>query len=230
MSRRPRVRLHVNPFKKTYLEPVKIPDWHHIYADPSRPLLVDLGSARGRFLWRMAQERPEWNYLGLEIRKALIEEANAWRDRDQLTNLHYLFCNVTHALDEVLASLPEGTLREITILYPDPWFKKKHHKRRMVQPEVVNTIARYLPVEGKVYLMSDVEEVAQYMANLFEKHPAFLRKQPLWLPENPLPVASEREVAALRLGRPVYRTFFVRTFPYTSDAPHYTHQMLSSGS
>ncbi len=211
MGRRPRVRLHVNPFKKHYQVPINIPVWEAVYANPEAPLLLDLGSARGRFLYHMAHLQPERNFLGIEIRRALVEEANTWRDRAGLSNLHYLFGNVQTSLEDLLQSLPEGTLDTVTVLYPDPWFKKKHHKRRMIQPPVVDILARYLPPGGKVFLASDVREVAEYMRDQFLEHGAFEPTTNDWLEENPFPVASEREVASLRLGRPVYRLLLQRS-------------------
>ena len=208
---RVRVRQHVNPLSSKYRFPARPPDWTRVYADPYRPLLLDIGCARGRFLLSMAQLQPDWNYLGLEIREPLVEEANTWRDELGLQNLHYLFCNVNNSLLPLLESFPAGRLQRVTIQFPDPWFKKRHQKRRLVQPELVDYLAEYLAVGGAVFLQSDVEEVALEMRSLFDAHSAFSRTVD-WLEENPLPVSTEREVATRSRGEPVYRTLFQKLY------------------
>lgn len=205
---RVRVRQHVNPFAERYLRPVQLPDWSKIYADLSQPLHLDIGCARGRFVLQMAQLQPEINFLGLEIREPLVDDANLRRDELGLENLHYLFCHANQSLDEILASLPMGCLQTVYIQFPDPWFKKRHAKRRVVQPGLVTAIARHLNPGGTVFLQSDVLEIAEEMRDRFAESPAFWQESPDWIPENPLPIATEREVATYAKGEPVYRTSF----------------------
>lgn len=161
----------------------------------------------------MAQLQTDWNFLGLEIREPLVDEANRLRDELGLTNLHYLFCNVNNSLQPLLSSLPAGTLQHVTIQFPDPWFKKRHQKRRVVQPELVDDLASYLVPGGYVFLQSDIEAVAVEMRDRFAANPIFQRQgDDLWLPENPLPVPTEREKATQVKGEPVYRILFKKQF------------------
>jgi tRNA (guanine-N7-)-methyltransferase len=159
----------------------------------------------------MATLEPNWNFLGLEIREPLVEQANAKVSELGLRNLYYLFCNVNNSLKPLLETFRVGTLQRVTIQFPDPWFKKRQVKRRVVQPELIDTLAAYLIDEGEVFLQSDVEAVAVQMCDRFEAHPAF-RKQgaETWLATNPLPVPTEREVSTLSHGEPVYRALFIR--------------------
>ncbi|MCC5899291.1 MAG: tRNA (guanosine(46)-N7)-methyltransferase TrmB [Phormidium sp. BM_Day4_Bin.17] len=205
-----RVRQHVNPLSRKYQQPVSLPDWTQIYDNPQQPLHLDIGCARGRFLYELAPKQPDWNFLGLEIRQSLVDEANQWRDRDNLTNLHYLYCNINVMSEALLQSLPQGRLKRISIQFPDPWFKKRHHKRRVVQPELVEDLARFLAPDGEIFLQSDVEEVAREMCDRVWEHPAFTATTDDWLAENPLPVPTEREIATQNKGEPVYRRLFRR--------------------
>ncbi|MGB7058490.1 MAG: tRNA (guanosine(46)-N7)-methyltransferase TrmB [Geitlerinemataceae cyanobacterium] len=205
-----RVRQHVNPLSQKYQQPVPLPQWEKIYANPTQPLLLDIGCARGRFLSQLAPLQPEWNFLGLEIRASLVEDANLWREQSGLNNLYYLFCNANNDLDAILATLPPGTLQRVAIQFPDPWFKKRHQKRRVVQPKLVNGLAAHLSPGGEVLLQSDVEEVAREMCDRFAECPQFDRPNPNWLPENPFPMPTEREMMTLDKGEPVYRAVFVR--------------------
>lgn len=207
---RVRVRQHVNPLSQAYEKPVTPPDWSQVYADLSKPLHLDIGCGWGGFLLLMAEMAPEWNYLGLEIRESVVNEAIANRDRSGLDNLHYIFCNVNQSLPGLLASLPVGTLQRVSIQFPDPWFKKRHQKRRIVQGNVVATIAEYLAVSGQVFLQSDVEEVAKQMRDRFLAHPSFSLTHSDWLAENPLSVATERELSTLKNQDPVYRCLLVK--------------------
>lgn len=207
---RVRVRQHVNPLSSKYQQSVALPNVSDIYSDLKQPLHLDIGCGRGRFLWQMAQVEPQWNFLGLEIREPLVIEANSWRDEQGLNNLHYLFCNANISLGKILASLPEGVLQRVSILFPDPWFKKRHQRRRVVQAKLVEDLANYLIVGGTVFLHSDVEEVAKEMCDRFSVHSSFSRTSDDWLTENSLPVLSERERATLTRNKAVYRALFVR--------------------
>ena len=91
---RVRVRQHVNPLSRKYRQPLILPEWDKIYSCPDRPLHLDIGCARGKFLLKMAPLYPEMNFLGIEIREPLVIEANEQRDHLQLSNLHFLFCNI----------------------------------------------------------------------------------------------------------------------------------------
>jgi tRNA (guanine-N7-)-methyltransferase len=94
-----------------------------------------------------------------------------------------------------------------TIQFPDPWYKKKHAKRRMVKPELVATLARHLAPGGKVFIQTDVEFLAEEMFALFRENGAFKESE---INENPFPVKTERERAVEEKGLPVYRRIFER--------------------
>lgn len=206
-----RVRQHVNPLSQKYQTPITPPKWEDIYAQPTQPLHLDIGCAKGEFLLSMATLQPDWNFLGLEIREPLVAQANAKVLELELKNVHFLFGNANNSLKPLLDSLVVGTLQRITIQFPDPWFKKRQAKRRVVQPELVNVLAAYLVDGGEVFLQSDVEAVAVEMCDRFAEHPAFDKLgTDTWLATNPLPVPTERELSTLSRGEPVYRALFVR--------------------
>lgn len=205
-----RVRQHVNPLSQKYQSPVEPPVWEKVYAVVDQPLHLDIGSGRGHFLLDIARQRPSWNFLGLEIREPLVLQASDWRDELGLTNLHFVFCNASNSLQPLLSSLPEGRLAQVTIQFPDPWFKKRHQKRRIVQPQLVDLLSTFLIEGGIVLLQSDVEAVARDMCDRFDEHPAFEQQGTDWLPENPLGVPTERERVTLERGDPVYRALFIK--------------------
>jgi tRNA (guanine-N7-)-methyltransferase len=203
-----KVRQHVNPLSNRYQQPLTPPDWATIYDDLDRPIHLDIGCAWGRFLLKLAQHDPHWNYLGIEIREPLVTGANRKRDEMGIKNLHYVFGNINVSLPILLSSLPASKLQRISIQYPDPCFKARHAKRRVVQPQLVNDIVQYLPSGGEVFLQSDLEWVCQEMCDRFSENSAFTRSQSDWLADNPLEIPTEREIATLNKGLPVYRAIF----------------------
>jgi len=205
----PRVRVHqhVNPLSPFYRQTPKPVDVETVFADPERPLLLDIGCARGRFILRMAEAEPAWNYLGVEIREPLVEEANRLAEERNLTNLHYSFCNAMLWLDRLLMALPAGSLQKVTIQFPDPWFKRKHAKRRMVNEEMVDTIARHLAPSGQVIVQTDIEFLADEISGLFRASNQF---RVTHTDLNPLPVKTEREKAVEQKAQTVFRAIFVR--------------------
>lgn len=215
-----RIRQHVNPLARKFQSPIAIPDWQEIYqtgdrgAYPSsnRPIHLDIGCARGRFLLNLAQQNPEVNYLGIEIRRQLVDLANRERDELGLTNLHYLFGNMNSSAKILLESLPKNSLKTISIQFPDPWFKKKHNKRRVVQPDLVKLLVDYLAEEGEIFLQSDIKEVAVEMRDRFAANSNLIQQHPeIWLETNPLNVPTERELYVLEQNLPVYRVLFKKS-------------------
>ncbi|ASC70842.1 tRNA (guanine-N(7)-)-methyltransferase [Halomicronema hongdechloris C2206] len=191
-----RVRQHVNPLSERYQQPVDPPTWSAIYGRPQQPLHLDIGCGKGEFLFQMATLQPEWNFLGVEIRRPLVQRALQWRDQAALENLHFLFCNVNVSLRHLLDSPAAPPLHRVSIQFPDPWFKKRHQKRRVVQPELVAELSAFLVSAGQVVVQSDVEAVAQEMCDRIAEHPAFQRSHSGWLPASPFPARSGSENAS----------------------------------
>ena len=202
---RVRVHQHVNPLSPYYRQSPQPIDIEGVFADPEKPLLLDIGCARGRFLLRMAEAEPSWNYLGVEIREPLVEEANRLAAEAGLTNLHYAFCNAMLWLKRLLEGIPAGRLQTVTIQFPDPWFKKKHAKRRMVNKERVDTIAAHLAADSRIFVQTDIEFLAEEMFDLFRADDRF-EETPT--DTNPFPVKTEREKAVEDKDLPVFRTVF----------------------
>jgi tRNA (guanine-N7-)-methyltransferase len=204
-----RVRQHVNPLSQKYQNPISPPNWQEIYDNLERSIHLDIGCAKGKFLLEMAELEPEYNFLGVEIRELLVVEANLERIGLGLTNLYYLFCNINTSLSTLLASLPQGRLKRVTIQFPDPWFKNKQVKRRVVDRDLIDTLAKYLPDGATIFLQSDIEVLAKQMRDRFAANSHFIiQHQEPWLSNNPLSIPTEREKYVLESNLPVYRALF----------------------
>lgn len=206
-----RVRQHVNPLSEKYQIPVVMPDWSQVYAQPHQPLHLDIGCGKGIFVMQMAELQPDWNFLGMEIRKPVVEQAQQRLTELGLTNLHIMYGNANISFRSLMESWgPNHPLQQVSIQFPDPWFKKRHQKRRVLQPSLVNELAEFLPSGGRVILQSDVQAVAEDMVERMAEHPQFARPVPGWLADSPFLAQTDRERVTLAQGLPVYRTVFVR--------------------
>lgn len=204
---RVRVHQHVNPLTPYYKQEPKPVDLARIFTRPDLPLHLDIGCARGRFILKMAEIEPEWNFLGVEIREPLVVEANEIAAEEGLSNLHYEFCNAMIWLERLLGDIPTGLLQAVTIQFPDPWFKKKHAKRRMVNAELVTAVVDRVAADGRIFVQTDIEFLADEMFDLF-KNDERLSFDMVDL--NPFPEKTEREIAVESKGLPVYRSIFVK--------------------
>lgn len=203
----PRVRVHqhVNPLAPYFRFIPKPIEIEKIFVRPEMPLFLDIGCARGRFLLKMAAVEKSQNFLGVEIREPLVEEANRIAKEKNLTNLHYEFCNAMFALDKLLEKLPENILQTVTIQFPDPWFKKKHAKRRMVNAELVKMIVEHLADNGRIFVQTDIEFLAEEMFSLFRENKNLNETE---IEANPFSIKTEREIAVEEKNLPIYRRIF----------------------
>ena len=207
------MRQHVNPLSRFFQLPLELPGPDQLSDDPRRPIHLDIGCARGLCLLELSALQPDWNHLGVEIRRPLVLAAQRDRDRLERHNLHYLFCNANISVEGWLAALPEDQLRLVSIQFPDPWFKRRHRKRRVMQPSLLRAIAGGLTPGRELFLQSDVLEVIEPMVALTELSDCFERPDEdarPWRAENPLPVPTERERYVQEQGLPAYRVLYRR--------------------
>jgi tRNA (guanine-N7-)-methyltransferase len=217
-----KVRHHVNPLRESHMKPLAVPQrWPEEYfADASQPLHVDIGCARGVFCLDFAIKNPGINVAGLEIRSVLAEAAAEDADALGIPNAAFFATNANVNLGPLLErAAPSCEFRSASIQFPDPWFKAKHHKRRVVKPDLVHTIADHLAEGGWLWMQSDVLELALDMRQTVrDAEPNRLRDMQEDLecwdvvrPDTMEGVATERERASAELGRPVYQSIFVAT-------------------
>ncbi|GJQ13522.1 hypothetical protein GpartN1_g5313.t1 [Galdieria partita] len=203
-----KVRQHVNPLAPYFQQPLTLHrGWNkQVYGDSTKPLLIDLGSGKGWFCLRYAEAQSEWNVLGLEIREALVQRALTWVQQRQLTNLHYMFCNINVSLGQILENIVDSKVLRVSIQFPDPHLKRRHHKRRLVTDALVQTLFRYLPNESEVLLQTDIEEIYSSAIEKFQNN-QFVMK-PWQSDSHPWQISTEREMACRNRGQPIYCSIF----------------------
>ena len=165
-----------NPLSMHYLQRFEAEKvvWTDIFEDITKPLHIDIGCARGNFILRLAGDStvaPNYNFLGCEIRSELVDDANGIVRERQLVNIHFLPGNFAFIAKDLFASLASAgiCIKTISIQFPDPWRRKKHRKRLIVQRKLVHTIAQAMEPGGMVYFISDVHEVETSIRNTFKE-------------------------------------------------------------
>jgi tRNA (guanine-N7-)-methyltransferase len=148
-----RIRQHVNPLRSDYL---RIPvEPLHLPAGP--PIEVELGSADARFLMERAAEAPSGWYVGIEIRRGMVDLANRDSRRRGLAQVRSVFANLSVDLPRLFR--PESITR-FFINFPDPWFKHRQRKRRVVGEELIDQMLPLLRHGGEIHLATDIFAIA----------------------------------------------------------------------
>ncbi len=207
------MRQHVNPLSQFFQLPLSLPNHSVLFKNSHCPIHVDIGSAKGKFLIELASKYPKWNFLGLEIREPLVVASEKKRKELELQNLKFLYCNVNISLDSWLSDLDNDQLKRVSIQFPDPWFKRKHIKRRVLNVSLLNSIARYMSKDGELFIQSDIFKLTESMTNVIEESNYFDRKdiQGLkWIDKNPYDVTTDRELFVLKKNFPIYRAIYIR--------------------
>ncbi len=132
------------------LDPAQLFNNHH-------PTYLEIGFGNGEALAKTAAQHPENNYIGIEVHRPGVGHLLIQLETQELNNAKA----IRHDAMEVLRHyLPEQCLDGVMLFFPDPWHKKRHHKRRIVQPEFVNLLARRLKPAGTLHMATDWKDYA----------------------------------------------------------------------
>ena len=219
-----KVRQHVNPLASGYMKPLQLEsDWMYKEFEKIGPgeFIIDIGCARGSWAMDMCRRDPSINVVGLEIRIPIIELCLKRKQDNNIRNVHFFKSNANVDIDNIFESLnAKGiNVNTVTIQFPDPHFKARNKKKRVVNATLVQSLARHLAPGMRVFLQTDIEElgydmVSHFASSFFSPADNF---NALELHNNaPIyEVQTEREICTLRDGKPVYRMLFVRnSLPY----------------
>jgi len=155
------MRQHVNPLSNYYDQIIPIPFLSEVFKNPDLPLHLDLGTGSGDFLFKLAFQNQNWNYMGIEIREKLV--LNAKLKYSNLENLFFAYGNANNLIKDLINNLNKINFQSISVNFPDPWFKKKHHKRRIIQDEFVNDLSQLMPNGSFIVVKSDVYQLFKYI-------------------------------------------------------------------
>lgn len=178
--------------------------WQSLFGN-DRPVEMEIGFGKGLFLLESSQARPDVNFLGIEImRKYQLFTATRLAKRG-LTNVRVACADAGRVLAE---QVPADSVQAVHVYFPDPWWKNRHHKRRLFTPAFAAACARVLVPNGRLFLISDVEAYYHVMRQTVAEQTALV-EQP-W-PEPAPGEADGRtnfERKYRREGRPIYRVLY----------------------
>jgi tRNA (guanine-N7-)-methyltransferase len=148
-----RIRQHVNPLRSDYLQI----DLKPLDLLPGRPIEVELGSAEAFFLMERAVEDPERSYVGVELRREMVAQSNEACQRQNLSQVRSVFANISVDLPRLF---PPKSVSRFFINFPDPWFKHRQRKRRVVGEELVDQLFDLLTSDGEIHVATDIFDIA----------------------------------------------------------------------
>ncbi|MEJ2344073.1 MAG: tRNA (guanosine(46)-N7)-methyltransferase TrmB [Gammaproteobacteria bacterium] len=135
------------------------------------PRLLEIGFGTGTSLLEMATAHPERDYLGVEVHRPGVGALLLRLEQAGLTNVRVACGDAVQVLDHTIA---DASLDGVYVFFPDPWHKKRHHKRRLLQPAFVATVAAKLRPGGLFHMATDWEDYARHMLSVMEGDPEYV--------------------------------------------------------
>ncbi|MDA8745893.1 tRNA (guanosine(46)-N7)-methyltransferase TrmB [Rubripirellula amarantea] len=174
------------------------------------PLEVEVGSGKGLFLQNAARSCAERNFLGIEVAHKYARFSAARLQRRGITNAVMVSGDGLRLFREML---PDGSLSAVHVYFPDPWWKRRHRRRRVLTPEFLADVSRTLMPGGQLHFWTDVEEYFQSTLKLLAEFPTLAGPQVVdeLSPEHDLDYRTHFERRKRKDGLPIYRSLFTRT-------------------
>jgi len=186
--------------------PLDLPD---LFSRPG-PITLDIGFGSGEALAEIAAAHPDRLYLGVEVYRAGTGQLLRLIERHQLDNLRVLLGDASELLRW---GIPTASLSGVQLFFPDPWPKKRHHKRRMVQSEWLARVADRLKPGGMLHMATDWAEYAEWMLALTDADPHFLNPHGGYAPSAGDRPQTRFERRGLRKGHRVFDLILEREAP-----------------
>ncbi len=139
------------------------------------PLEVDIGCGKGRFLIARAQCNPLTNYLGIDLKNERLLKAEKAIKRSDLSNIRLIKSEAFYTVD---CLLPPDSVSTFYIFFPDPWPKRRHHKRRLIRNEFLDRLHKCMIVNGLVHIATDHEDYFNAILKTFQQDPRFDKSTP----------------------------------------------------
>lgn len=165
------------------------------------PVVLDIGFGNGNALAALAAQQPQNNYLGIEVYRPGVGHLLRRLHDENLANVRVLCAD---AKDVLTRNISDASLTAVYLLFPDPWPKQRHHKRRLVQSEFIELVRHKLKLRGVLHLATDWQDYAEHMRTVLVASSGFAPA-----PAGTRP-ATKYEARGQRLGHPVCDLVFTR--------------------
>lgn len=184
----------------------EILDWQALFNNEN-PITVEIGFGMGASLATQASQYQQRNFLGIEVHRPGVGSLLARMREQQLDNIRVLSHDAVEVFEHMI---PDASLDRVQLFFPDPWHKKRHHKRRIVKPEFVQQVQRKLSNGGIFHMATDWENYAEHML-------AVMRQESGWQNTSPtndyVPRPEDRPITKFekrgeRLGHGVWDLMF----------------------
>lgn len=183
-------------------------DWEQVFGR-SAPVVLEIGFGMGKSLVEMASNETEKNFVGIEVHRPGVGACIAEAQEKEVENLRVF----EHDAVEVLADcVADKSLARVQLFFPDPWHKKRHHKRRIVQPEFVQKLRTKLDIGGVFHMATDWENYAEHMLEVMSAAEGFknLSQQGDYVPRPEQRPLTKFEQRGHRLGHGVWDLMYER--------------------
>ena len=172
------------------------------------PIELDIGFGRGLSLFERAAAAPGSRIIGIEVKTKLAYKVDQRLRKHDLRNVKVLCGDAREILKR---AEPSGSVRRVSLHFPDPWWKKRHDKRRVIGDALLTELGRLMAPGAELFIQTDVEHRAeQYVAELRERPELSLASESGYVDENPFGARSNRERRAIEDGLPVWRIVATR--------------------
>jgi tRNA (guanine-N7-)-methyltransferase len=173
----------------------------------SAPVVAEIGSGMGETTARIAAENPAHDYLAIEVHAPGVGSLLKQLEEAGSANVRV----VQHDAVEVMRDMvPAGSLAGIHVFFPDPWPKKRHHKRRLIQPEVAELLAARLAPGGYLHVATDWQEYAEHVLEVLRHTPGLRNTAQDYAPRPSTRPETKFERRGIRLGHGVWDIVFTR--------------------
>jgi tRNA (guanine-N7-)-methyltransferase len=202
-----RIPLRPEPAGAELLDLKTPPDWEKVFGRKA-PLELEIGCGAGGFALEHCRRHPELNYVAFEWRKKYAREVAHRAEKHGLTNLKVIEGD---AREQVPLLFTPGSLSQLHLQFPDPWWKRAHQKRAILQPEFTRYLLTLLAPGGRFDFRTDVQDVGERGLKVLEDAGFYNPLGPLvFHPYDPEEAPSTRERRYLISGAPVYRARLVK--------------------
>jgi tRNA (guanine-N7-)-methyltransferase len=173
----------------------------------SAPRILEIGFGNGESLAEIAKNHPQNDYLGIEVHRPGVGHLLQLIEEQGLTNLRVMSEDAVEIMEK---QIPDGSLDALYLFFPDPWHKKRHHKRRQVQPEWAQLVRRKLKVGGHLHMATDWENYAEHMLEVLSAAEGFINTSETgdYVPKPDYRPETKFERRGLRLGHGVWDLVF----------------------
>lgn len=155
--------------KTSYPEVLESIKWSGLFANGKAPVYLDIGCGMGKLMIELALHQSNVNILGMDVRRNAVAWVNKVIEGEKITNAKAIWYSVVNGIKFI----DDKSIKKIFYLFPDPWLKKRHNKRRAFSCFLLDELARVLTDDGKLYLMTDVPEVEEHQLNVIYEHKKF---------------------------------------------------------